>query len=78
MRFPNHYHALAGPLPPSSRNGTPECEARRGTHGVSAVVPAYNAERYLCQCQDSLRSELGSALQVIAAGNGSSDASGAP
>lgn len=44
-------------------------------HSVSVAVPAYNVERYLAQCLDSIRSSLGRDLQLIIVDDGSTDGS---
>ncbi len=44
-------------------------------HRVSVVVPVYNVERYLEQCLDSIRSDLGHSLQLIIVNDGSTDES---
>lgn len=43
---------------------------------ISVVVPVYNAEKYLCQCMDSIVNQKGSfQLEVIAVDDGSTDRS---
>lgn len=58
-------------------NNEPHTFANNATaaHAVSVVVPTYNVEQYLEQCLRSIRSCLGTSLQLIIVNDGSTDAS---
>lgn len=43
---------------------------------VSVVVPAYNVERYVAQCLDSILSQDGVGMEIIVVNDGSTDATG--
>ena len=43
---------------------------------VSVIVPVYNAEKYLCQCVDSILNQNLKEIEVILVNDGSSDKSG--
>ncbi|MEI3161840.1 MAG: glycosyltransferase [Lachnospirales bacterium] len=40
---------------------------------ISIIVPVYNAEKYICQCMDSLVNQTLESIEIIAIDDGSTD-----
>ena len=47
------------------------------TKAVSIVIPTYNAEKYIKNCLDSVRDQLGAEDEVIIIDDGSTDGTAA-